>query len=46
MANPNIANSALKIFGVTDYITPGVTTALVFLPNPASKQAPRPQGCA
>jgi len=36
MANPNIANSALKIFGVTDYITPGVTTALVFLPNAAS----------
>jgi hypothetical protein len=36
MANPNIANSALKIFGVTDYITPGVTTALVFLPNAAT----------
>jgi hypothetical protein len=36
MANPNIAGSSLKIFGVTDYITPGVTTALVFLPNPAS----------
>jgi hypothetical protein len=33
MANPNIAGSSLKIFGVTDYLTPGGTTALVLLPN-------------
>jgi hypothetical protein len=33
MANPNIANSALKIFGRVDYLTPGGTTALVLLPN-------------
>lgn len=33
MANPNIANSSLKIFGTTDYLTPGGTTALVLLPN-------------
>jgi len=36
MANPNIANSALKIFGTTDYLTPGGTTALVLLPNSAT----------
>ena len=33
MANPNIAGSTLKIFGTTDYLTPGGTTALVLLPN-------------
>ena len=33
MANPNIANSALKIFGRVDYLTPGGTSALVLLPN-------------
>ena len=33
MANPNIANSSLKIFGRVDYLTPGGTSALVLLPN-------------
>ena len=36
MANPNIAGSTLKIFGTTDYLTPGGTTALVLLPNSAT----------
>ena len=33
MANPNIANSALKIFGTTTQLTPGGTTAVVLLAN-------------
>ena len=36
MANPNIAGSATTIYGVTTYLTPGGTTALVLLPNAAS----------
>jgi hypothetical protein len=36
MANPNIAGSSTTIYGVTDYLTPGGTTALVLLPNAAS----------
>jgi hypothetical protein len=36
MANPNIAGSTLKIFGTTDYLTPGGTTALVLLSNSAT----------
>ena len=33
MANPNIANSSLKIFGTTTQLTPGGTTAVVLLAN-------------
>ena len=33
MANPNIANSALKIFGTTTQLTPGGTSAVVLLAN-------------
>lgn len=36
MANPNIAGSSTTIYGVTDYLTPGGTSALVLLPNAAS----------
>jgi len=36
MANPNIAGSATTIYGVTTYLTPGGTTAVVLLPNAAS----------
>ena len=36
MANPNIAGSSTTIYGVTTYLTPGGTTALVLLPNAAS----------
>jgi hypothetical protein len=35
MANPNIVN-VTAIYGVTTYLTPGGTTALVLLPNTAS----------
>jgi hypothetical protein len=35
MANPNIV-SVTAIYGVTTYLTPGGTTALVLLPNTAS----------
>jgi len=35
MANPNIVN-VTSITGVTTYLTPGVTTAVVLLPNAAS----------
>lgn len=35
MANPNIVN-VTAIYGVTDYITPSGTTAVVLLPNSAS----------
>ena len=33
MANPNIANSSLKIFGTTTQLTPGGTSAVVLLAN-------------
>ena len=33
MSNPNIAGASTTIYGVTDYFTPGGTTALVLLPN-------------
>ena len=33
MANPNIAGASTTIYGVTDYLTPGGTTAVVLLPN-------------
>jgi hypothetical protein len=36
MANPNIAGSATTIYGVTTYLTPSATTAVVLLPNAAS----------
>ena len=36
MANPNIAGASTTIYGVTTYLTPGGTTALVLLPNAAS----------
>jgi hypothetical protein len=36
MANPNLAGSSTTIYGVTTYLTPGGTTALVLLPNAAS----------
>ena len=36
MANPNIAGASTTIYGVTDYLTPGGTSALVLLPNAAS----------
>jgi hypothetical protein len=35
MANPNIVN-VTAIYGVTDYLTPSGTTAVVLLPNAAS----------
>lgn len=35
MANPNIVN-VTAIYGVTTYLTPGGTSALVLLPNAAS----------
>lgn len=35
MANPNIVN-VTTIYGVTTYLTPSVTTAVVLLPNTAS----------
>ena len=36
MANPNIAGSSTTIYGVTTYLTPSATTAVVLLPNAAS----------
>jgi hypothetical protein len=36
MANPNIAGSSTTIYGVTTYLTPGGTSAVVLLPNAAS----------
>lgn len=36
MANPNIAGASTTIYGVTTYLTPGGTSALVLLPNAAS----------
>ena len=39
MANPNIAGSSTTIYGVTDYLTPGGTTALVLLPNGATSNS-------
>jgi hypothetical protein len=36
MANPNIAGSSTTIYGVTTYLTPSPTTAVVLLPNAAS----------
>jgi hypothetical protein len=36
MSNPNIAGASTTIYGVTDYLTPGGTTALVLLPNAAT----------
>ena len=36
MSNPNIAGASTTIYGVTDYLTPGGTTALVLLPNSAT----------
>jgi hypothetical protein len=36
MANPNIAGSSTTIFGVTTYLTPSATTAVVLVPNAAS----------
>jgi hypothetical protein len=36
MSNPNIAGATTTIYGVTDYLTPGGTTALVLLPNSAT----------
>jgi hypothetical protein len=39
MANPNIAGASTTIYGVTDYLTPGGTTALVLLPNGATSNS-------
>jgi hypothetical protein len=39
MANPNIASATTTIYGVTDYLTPGGTTALVLLPNGATSNS-------
>ena len=36
MANPNIAGASTTIYGVTTYLTPSATTAVVLLPNAAS----------
>jgi hypothetical protein len=36
MANPNIAGASTTIYGVTTYLTPGGTSAVVLLPNAAS----------
>jgi len=36
MANPNIAGRSTTIYGVTTYLTPSATTAVVLLPNAAS----------
>lgn len=39
MSNPNIAGASTTIYGVTDYLTPGGTSALVLLPNSSTSNS-------